>query len=428
MDPDTTTSRRPLWRRVVGSTWFHFAAAFIVTGLVLSFVAKPYWVPSGSMETTLQPGDRVLVNRLAYVGASPGTGDIVVFDAGPTWDIEGAPPSDPIRGVLRWLGEVTGFGPSSAHTLIKRVIGTPGQTVECCTDDGQLIVDGEPLDEPYVTNDLPFEAGELDCDDHSAIARCFDAVEVPADSLSHARRQPRQLVRLGRLLPGRRCRRGRLLAVGDEGRTSSGRPSCCSGRSHGGAVSRPPQQPLLRASRVRRPCTKVASCATLHCGEVHRRRQGHPDVHENDPPAAADPHRAHRARRTELRTTATPVRASDVSTAPEDDPHALADARRRRPYARPSRRAAVAPQRTRAGSERSSARTRPCLPAIDEAASRRAFAPRTPKPPAASQTPATRPRPRTRHRERRRRHRQRHRRPGSRSSRELASGLAQLFG
>ena len=175
-------SPRPWWRRVVGSPWFHLAAAFVVTGLILSFVAKPYWVPSGSMETTLQPGDRVLVNRLAYAGASPGTGDVVVFDAGPTWDIEAASPSDPIRGVLRWIGEVTGFGPSSAHTLVKRVIGTPGQTVECCTDDGRLIVDGEPLDEPYVTNDFSFEADELDCTTTRRSARCFDEVEVPADS------------------------------------------------------------------------------------------------------------------------------------------------------------------------------------------------------------------------------------------------------
>ncbi len=167
---------------MIGSTWFHLAAAFVVTGLILSFVAKPYWVPSGSMETTLQPGDRVMVNRLAYVGASPGTGDVVVFDAGSTWDIEPGAAPDPIRGVLRWLGEVTGFGPSSAHTLIKRVIGTPGQTVECCTDDGRVMVDGAPLDEPYITNDFAFDEGELDCSSTPRSPRCFDAVEVPADS------------------------------------------------------------------------------------------------------------------------------------------------------------------------------------------------------------------------------------------------------
>ncbi|SFR94592.1 signal peptidase I [Microbacterium sp. cf046] len=176
------TTPRPWWRRVLGSTWFHLAAALVVTGLILSFVAKPYWVPSGSMEATLQPGDRVLVNRLAYLGASPATGDVVVFDAGPTWDIEGESPSDPIRGALRWVGEVTGFGPSSAHTLVKRVIAAPGQTVECCSDDGRLLVDGEALDEPYVTNDFPFEPGEFDCDTTPRSARCLDPITVPADS------------------------------------------------------------------------------------------------------------------------------------------------------------------------------------------------------------------------------------------------------
>lgn len=184
---ETTASPKPpqskvLWRRMLGSTWFHVIAAFVVTGLILSFVAKPYWVPSGSMETTLQPGDRVMVNRLAYAGASPGGGDIVVFDAGATWDIEKAADGNPIKSVLRWIGEVTGFGPSSAHTLIKRLIATPGQTVECCTADGELTIDGEPIDEPYVTNDFAFEPGALDCTTTPRSLRCFDAVEVPADS------------------------------------------------------------------------------------------------------------------------------------------------------------------------------------------------------------------------------------------------------
>jgi signal peptidase I len=162
--------------------WFQLAAAFVVTGLVLSFVVKPYWVPSGSMETTLQPGDRVMVNRLAYEGSSPCTGDVIVFDAGSAWEIASTGPSNPITSALRWVGEVTGFGPSSAYTLIKRVIGTPGTTVACCTADGQVTIDGQALDEAYVANDFPFEAGVLDCTTTPRSSRCFDAVEVPADS------------------------------------------------------------------------------------------------------------------------------------------------------------------------------------------------------------------------------------------------------
>jgi signal peptidase I len=173
---------RPWWRRMVGSTWFHLVAAFVVFGMLLTFVAKPYWVPSGSMENTLQPGDRILVNRLAYVGSEPATGDIVVFDADDAWDGGERAAENPLRAVLRWFGEVTGFGPSGPHTLVKRVIGSPGQTVQCCTDDGAVVVDGQPIDEPYISDDLAFEPGELDCDTSPRSSRCFDEVTVPGDS------------------------------------------------------------------------------------------------------------------------------------------------------------------------------------------------------------------------------------------------------
>ena len=168
----------PRWRRALGSPWLHLIAAFVVAGLLLLFIVKPYWVPSGSMEQTLEPGDRILVNRLAYVGAGPSTGDVIVFDAGAAWGEPSAASANP----LRWAGEVTGFGPSGPHTLVKRVIGAAGQTVECCSADGRVVVDGVPLDEPYVTNDFAYETGRIDCDTTPRSPRCFDPVLIPADS------------------------------------------------------------------------------------------------------------------------------------------------------------------------------------------------------------------------------------------------------
>ncbi len=173
---------RPRWRRITGSFWFQLVLAFVVVGLVLTFVAKPYAVPSGSMTETLQVGDRVLVNRLAYAAAAPGTGDVVVFDAGDEWATGETVDEGALKSFARWVGEVTGFGPSGRHTLVKRVIGLPGQTVECCTAQGQITVDGEPLDEPYVHDDLAFEAGALDCDTEQVSERCFAAVTVPEES------------------------------------------------------------------------------------------------------------------------------------------------------------------------------------------------------------------------------------------------------
>ncbi len=58
----------------------------------------------------------------------------------------------------------------------------PGESVACCTADGQLTIDDEPLAEPYVFNDYAFEPGTLDCTSTPRSQRCFDAVEVPADS------------------------------------------------------------------------------------------------------------------------------------------------------------------------------------------------------------------------------------------------------
>lgn len=167
---------------MLGSPWFHLAAAFVVVGLVLSFVAKPFWVPSGSMEHTLEPGDRVLVNRLAYVGSQPATGDVIVFDADDTWGIAAPGSEGALKSVLRWLGEVTGFGPTGPHTLVKRVIAGPGQTVSCCDAQGRIDVDGSALDEPYLGSDFAFAAGTLDCTTTPRSMRCFDKVTVPAQS------------------------------------------------------------------------------------------------------------------------------------------------------------------------------------------------------------------------------------------------------
>lgn len=168
------------WRRFRSSAWFQLILAFVVFGLLLALVAKPYAVPSGSMDNTLLPGDDVLVYRLAYLGSEPHTGDVIVFDADSSWGAQ--PAENPIKAALRWIGEVTGFGPTGTHTLVKRVIAGPGQTVGCCSADGRVIVDGHPLTEPYISNDLPYTPGTLDCATDPRSMRCFGPVVVPRGS------------------------------------------------------------------------------------------------------------------------------------------------------------------------------------------------------------------------------------------------------
>lgn len=162
--------------------------ALLAIALVQAFLVKVYRVPSGSMEQTLQGtqagGDRILVNRLAYAGSSPRQGDVVVFSRPASWQREtAAPDGGGLGSAARAFGDLTGIGVSNEQFLVKRVIAVGGQTVGCCGSDGRLTVDGKPLDEPYVYNDFPFQAGALDCSTVPSSARCFPEFTVPEGQL-----------------------------------------------------------------------------------------------------------------------------------------------------------------------------------------------------------------------------------------------------
>jgi signal peptidase I len=88
--------------------------------LVQAFIVKPYRIPSESMASTLQPGDRVLVNRVVYRLREPHRGDVLVFRY----------PED--RNVV----------------FIKRIVGVPGDTLQ--VREGRLWVNGRLVEEPYV--------------------------------------------------------------------------------------------------------------------------------------------------------------------------------------------------------------------------------------------------------------------------------------
>lgn len=162
--------------------------ALVAVALVQGFIVKAYRIPSGSMEPTLQGsadgGDRILVNRLAYAGSQPRSGDIVVFTRPDSWQAESAVPrSGGIAGLARSFGDLTGIGASNEQFLVKRVVAAGGQTISCCGDDGKLRIDGRPLDEPYVFEDLPFEPGSLDCHTSPRSLRCVPPFTVPEGEL-----------------------------------------------------------------------------------------------------------------------------------------------------------------------------------------------------------------------------------------------------
>jgi signal peptidase I len=152
--------------------------AFVLALLVKTFLVQAFFIPSGSMETTLHgcpgcTGDRVLVNKVPYWFGDPEPGDIVVFQGPSTWspEVQVAKPSNWFSGALLWLGRSIGVAPPSEDDYVKRVIATGGQTVQCCDDQGRVTVDGKPLDEPYIYENNPIES------------RAFGPVTVPAGRL-----------------------------------------------------------------------------------------------------------------------------------------------------------------------------------------------------------------------------------------------------
>ena len=136
-------------------TWWDIpvtiAVALGVVLLVTTFLVKPFSIPSGSMENTLQVGDRVLVNRAVFKIRDIERGDVVVFDgSGSFVPPQVAPDRDPITGALVWVGQSFGLVAPDSTDFIKRVIGTSGDRVTCCDAQGSLTVNGTPLVEDYL--------------------------------------------------------------------------------------------------------------------------------------------------------------------------------------------------------------------------------------------------------------------------------------
>jgi signal peptidase I len=132
--------------------------ALVLTVLIQTFLAKVYVIPSGSMEQTLHgcdgcTNDRVLVDKVTYRFASPSPGDVVVFRGPDAWthnDFTTQDSSNPVVRVLETMGSWIGLAQVDERDFVKRVIAVGGQTVWCCDPSNRVLVDGKPLDEPYI--------------------------------------------------------------------------------------------------------------------------------------------------------------------------------------------------------------------------------------------------------------------------------------
>lgn len=115
------------WRWIL-ETAVMVAIAFLLAQGIKTYVVQPFVVPTGSMEPTIQIGDRFLAEKVSYHFHDPERGDVVVFN-----------------------------DPAGVHPqLVKRVIGLPGEEIDI--HDGNVYIDGELLDEPYL-HDVVTEPG-----------------------------------------------------------------------------------------------------------------------------------------------------------------------------------------------------------------------------------------------------------------------------
>jgi len=126
--------------------------ALVVSLLIKTFVVQFFYIPSGSMENTLQIKNRVAVNKVPFISKSIDRGDVVVF-----------------RDPNNWLPEIVDYGTNkyvskaksalvavgvlpnpTKQYLVKRVVGVAGDHIVCCTKTGNLTINDIEVTEPYI--------------------------------------------------------------------------------------------------------------------------------------------------------------------------------------------------------------------------------------------------------------------------------------
>ncbi|SLM99544.1 signal peptidase I [Brevibacterium yomogidense] len=152
------------WRRWLRVGGIVVLIAVVAAGLIRGVGVQSFTVPSASMSPALEPGDRIVALRAPALFDTVERGDVIVFDG--RGSFVGSLPPDTFAQMGAWFG----IGPRDVY-YVKRVIGVGGDTVQCCDDDGRLLVNDRPLDEPYL-KERPRAASGVEF-----------AVEVPADRL-----------------------------------------------------------------------------------------------------------------------------------------------------------------------------------------------------------------------------------------------------
>lgn len=132
--------------------------ALVIAFLVKTFLLRGFYIPSGSMEQTLQVNDRVFINVAGSYFSEPKCGDVIVFKDSQGWIPSTQKTSSPLKDALSFAGILPD---TSSNFLVKRVIGTPGDVVES-DGNGKIKVNGVEITEPYLypgnpPSEMPFK-------------------------------------------------------------------------------------------------------------------------------------------------------------------------------------------------------------------------------------------------------------------------------
>lgn len=159
--PTTAPDREVVPRHASGLRWLVVVTvALVLTLVVRGFFVQSFFVPSASMQPTLQPGDRILVTKVGGVHR----GDVVVFDGSTTFAAHGGAEPAPAGVISKVVSAAASMLSVNANEsdFVKRVVGMPGDHVVCCDAQGRITVNGEAVHEPYLypgdkPSDLTFD-------------------------------------------------------------------------------------------------------------------------------------------------------------------------------------------------------------------------------------------------------------------------------
>ena len=136
--------------------------ALVISALVRGFLVQAFFVPSGSMERTLLPSDRIVAAKIVTRISGVHRGEVLVFTDPGGW-LGQTPARSGVAGTFAKGLQFIGILPADATGhLVKRVIGIAGDHVMCCDAKGHIVLNGLSLIEPYLspgvrTDQIPFD-------------------------------------------------------------------------------------------------------------------------------------------------------------------------------------------------------------------------------------------------------------------------------